>query len=46
MTILADQAIVKPEVTLKVVNNFSITVATVNGSGSQTSNLTILRALF
>ena len=28
------------------VNNFSITVATVNGSGSQTSNLTILRALF
>lgn len=30
----------------KVVNDFSITVATVNGSGSQTSNLTILRALF
>ena len=29
-----------------VVNNFTITVATVNGSGSQTSNLTILRALF
>ena len=29
-----------------VINNFSITVATVNGSGSQTSNLTILRALF
>jgi 2-oxoglutarate ferredoxin oxidoreductase subunit alpha len=28
------------------VNNFSITVATTNGSGSQTSNLTILRALF
>ncbi len=28
------------------VNNFSITVATVNGSGSQTSNLTILRAIF
>ncbi len=28
------------------INNFSITVATVNGSGSQTSNLTILRALF
>ncbi len=28
------------------VNNFSITVATVNGSGSQTSNLTVLRALF
>jgi 2-oxoglutarate ferredoxin oxidoreductase subunit alpha len=29
-----------------VVNEFSITVGTVNGSGSQTSNLTILRALF
>ena len=28
------------------VNNFSITVATVNGSGSQTSNLTILRSIF
>jgi len=32
--------------THSVVNEFSITVATVNGSGSQTSNLTILRALF
>ncbi len=29
-----------------VVNDFSITVGSVNGSGSQTSNLTILRALF
>jgi len=28
------------------VNNFSITVGTVNGSGSQTSNLTLLRAIF
>ena len=27
-------------------NDFSITVATVNGSGSQTSNLTLLRSLF
>jgi 2-oxoglutarate ferredoxin oxidoreductase subunit alpha len=35
-----------PAVKEPVVNNFSITVATVNGSGSQTSNLTILRALF
>ncbi len=33
-------------VTGERVNDFSITVATVNGSGSQTSNLTILRALF
>jgi 2-oxoglutarate ferredoxin oxidoreductase subunit alpha len=32
--------------TQPVVNDFSITVGTVNGSGSQTSNLTILRALF
>jgi 2-oxoglutarate ferredoxin oxidoreductase subunit alpha len=28
------------------VNDFSVTVATVNGSGSQTSNLTLIRALF
>lgn len=31
--------------TQRVVNDFTITVATVNGSGSQTSNLTIMRAL-
>lgn len=30
----------------RIVNDFSMTVATMNGSGSQTSNLTILRALF
>ena len=30
----------------KIINDFSLTVATMNGSGSQTSNLTILRALF
>lgn len=29
-----------------VINDFSITVATVNGSGSQTSNLTLMRAMF
>lgn len=29
-----------------IVNNFSITVGTVNGSGSQTANVTLLRALF
>ncbi len=29
-----------------IINDFSITVGTVNGSGSQTSNLTLLRALF
>ena len=32
--------------TQKVINDFSITVGTVNGSGSQTANTTILRALF
>jgi len=30
----------------QIINKFSITVATVNGSGSQTSNLTLMRALF
>ena len=30
----------------RIVNDFSITVGTANGSGSQTSNVTILRALF
>ena len=29
-----------------IVNNFSINVATANGSGSQTSNSVLLRALF
>jgi 2-oxoglutarate ferredoxin oxidoreductase subunit alpha len=29
-----------------VVNDFSISVATKNGSGSQTANTTLLRALF
>jgi 2-oxoglutarate ferredoxin oxidoreductase subunit alpha len=30
----------------RVVNDFSMTVATMNGSGSQTSNLTLIRAFF
>lgn len=30
----------------RITNDFSMTVATKNGSGSQTSNLTLLRALF
>ena len=30
----------------KIINDFSITIATINGSGSQTSNVTLLRALF
>jgi 2-oxoglutarate ferredoxin oxidoreductase subunit alpha len=38
-----------PEATVResfIVNDFSIVVATANGTGSQTSNLAILRALF
>ncbi len=30
----------------KVIDDFSITIATINGSGSQTANVTLLRALF
>lgn len=30
----------------RIVNDFSITFSTVNGSGSQTANTTLLRALF
>ncbi len=32
--------------TEKVINDFSITIGTINGSGSQTANVTLLRALF
>jgi 2-oxoglutarate ferredoxin oxidoreductase subunit alpha len=45
----ASQVLEQPEQAVareQIVNDFSITVGTVNGSGSQTSNLTILRALF
>jgi len=35
-----------PNVKEKVVNDFSITIGTVNGSGSQTANTTLLRAIF
>ena len=31
---------------LSGVNEFSINIGTVNGSGSQTANMTILRAIF
>ena len=37
---------VLPIIRAPVVNDFCITVATVNGSGSQTSNLTLMRAMF
>lgn len=32
--------------TQKIINDFAITIATVNGSGSQTANSTLLRAFF
>lgn len=32
--------------TKRVINDFSVTIATINGSGSQTANVTLLRALF
>jgi 2-oxoglutarate ferredoxin oxidoreductase subunit alpha len=36
-----------PEVeTQKIVNEFSVNIATVNGSGSQTANLTLIRSIF
>jgi len=37
---------IRPDNTGEMVNDFTITVATVNGSGSQTSNATLVRALF
>jgi len=40
-----EQTVPTPQKSM-IVNDFSITVGTVNGSGSQTSNLTILRSLF
>jgi 2-oxoglutarate/2-oxoacid ferredoxin oxidoreductase subunit alpha len=30
----------------KIINDFSMTIATINGSGSQTANVTLLRSLF
>jgi 2-oxoglutarate ferredoxin oxidoreductase subunit alpha len=43
--VAVQEAATKP-VTRRVVNDFSIQVATVNGSGSQTANLVLLRSLF
>ena len=39
-------AAVAPSTTQAIVNDFTLKVATVNGSGSQTANVAILRALF
>ena len=45
-TDLAVQEQQAPSGTQRVVNDFSIQVATVNGSGSQTANLVLLRSIF
>jgi len=42
----APVAVPSPTIGAPVVNDFSIVVATVNGSGSQTSNMALMRALF
>jgi 2-oxoglutarate ferredoxin oxidoreductase subunit alpha len=43
---LAEQAVAARVSAPRVVNDFSIQVATVNGSGSQTANLVLLRSIF
>ncbi len=46
MTIAEPETKHAPSDAKKIINDFSFTMATMNGSGSQTSNLTLLRALF
>ncbi|MBI3958907.1 MAG: 2-oxoacid:acceptor oxidoreductase subunit alpha, partial [Chloroflexi bacterium] len=46
MTIAVQEAPVRPVEVLENVNDFAINVATANGSGSQTSNGVLVRALF
>src|SRR5690348_11359037 len=45
-TDLASQADASASARRRVVNDFSIQVATVNGSGSQTANLILIRSIF
>jgi 2-oxoglutarate ferredoxin oxidoreductase subunit alpha len=45
-TDLAVQEAAAPPASSRIVNDFSIQVATVNGSGSQTANLVLLRSIF
>jgi 2-oxoglutarate ferredoxin oxidoreductase subunit alpha len=40
------EAVARPSAAKTIVNDFTLNVATVNGSGSQTANVAILRALF
>jgi 2-oxoglutarate ferredoxin oxidoreductase subunit alpha len=42
---VAPQETARPDITSRVVNDFSIQVATINGSGSQTANLVLLRSI-
>lgn len=46
MGVQTEPAVTEPRSRADVVNDFSIVVATANGSGSQTANVTIIRALF
>ncbi|MBI4885971.1 MAG: 2-oxoacid:acceptor oxidoreductase subunit alpha [Acidobacteria bacterium] len=46
VTDVAVQEAATPSRTERIVNNFAIQVATVNGSGSQTANLVLLRSIF
>jgi len=43
---IAEATLAEPASARKVINDFSISVATVNGSGSQTANQVLLRAIF
>jgi 2-oxoglutarate ferredoxin oxidoreductase subunit alpha len=43
---VALQAAESPSTAARIVNEFSIQVATVNGSGSQTANLVLIRSIF
>src|SRR5688500_3138922 len=43
---LAVQEAATPPSSRRIVNDFSIQIATVNGSGSQTANLVLLRSIF
>src|SRR5690349_10410707 len=45
-TDLASQATAAPPAGSRAVNDFSLQVATVNGSGSQTANLILIRSIF
>ncbi len=44
VTDVAVQESVPPPRTERIVNDFSIQVATINGSGSQTANMVLLRS--